>query len=498
MQTTVTVNWNKGVLSERHNQRDEELCKHENHIDLENKHGQSSHEVWYRSDLKEKYEEVFGDAIEEYNSKQKRKDRRLDVDKYMESIKNDTRGKSQTKLVNGKRVVDETARKGKQLSYEITVKVGNTERERDALGRVAYDNNGHHIRKQELPRELQRDILQEYCNTFQDENPNFRVVNIDFHADEGFYNRNGVWEYSTCHPHIEFIPVASGFKQGLSTQNSMNKAMKEMGFDDNQCYEKWAKKEQQRLESITHEAYSEYCQRHPDFHKNKGSLEIIHPVAERRKVGGKSKEQYAAEQELNEIIYEKKIYNSLAKKRSEEQLETNEQLNNDLKAKLDDLSKQQIKLQQQQDEVLKTKNTALQAISNCKSKEQELQEKIQEVKLKEVATDTERRAYKDAKEVYENLIVNQPVNKSFEGWAKTKTYIVPKTKTTKQLKRDMSGYEYKTAYVKGPDGKVIRDERTPWDDYQLYLQSQERTKKISQREQIIIDKADDYDYGYGD
>lgn len=495
MKTTVTVNWNKGVLSEKHNQRDPELCKHENHIDLENKQGQSSHEIWYRSDLKEKYEELFGDAIELYNSKQKRKDRRLDVDKYMQSIKDDTRGKSQTKLVNGKRVVDETARKGKQLSYEITVKVGNTERERDDLGRVAYDSNGHHIRKQELPRELQRDILQAYCESFQLENPNFQVVNIDFHADEGFYNRNGVWEYSTCHPHIEFIPVASGFKQGLAIQNSMNRAMKEMGFDDNQCYEKWAKKEQQRLEDITQMFYADYCQSNPEFHKDKGSLEIIHPVADRRKAGGKSNEQYKAEQELDEIIYEKKIYNSFDKKRSEQQAEANEKLNNDLEAKLDDLSEQQIELQQQQDEALKTKNTALQAISNYKSKEQELQEKFQEVKLKEEATDVERKAYKDAKKVYENLTVNQPVNKSFEDWAKTKIYTVPKTKTVKQMKRDMSGYESKTIYAKGQDGKLIRDDRNPWDDYQLYLQSQERTKKISQREQIIIDKADDYGYG---
>ena len=304
MQTTTSIHWNKGDIAKEHNEREEELCSNESHIDFYNDHGNSFHEVLVRTDLREAYQNIFGDALNTYNAKQKRADRRQSIDSYMQSIVDDTRGKRQTKKVNGKRVVDEDARHGKQLSYEFIVKVGNTERERDVNGRVKYNSEGHHVRMQELPRELQNTILREYARTFQQNNPNLILINADLHADEGFYNRKGVWEYSANHLHCEIVPVASGFKTGLSVQNSMNKAMAQMGFNTPECYQEWAKKEQERLEEITKAKYIEYCQIHPDFYRDKGDLEIIHPVADRTKEGNKSKECFALEQELDEAIHE--------------------------------------------------------------------------------------------------------------------------------------------------------------------------------------------------
>lgn len=300
MKSTVTVHWNEGSPAQDHNQRKPELCSHEEHIDLANEHGQSFHDVIYRQDLTEAYREVFGDAIEEYNAGQTRKDRMKSAEGYMDEVQNDNRGKRQTKRVNGKRVIDEQARRGKQPSYEITVKVGNTERERDEKGRTVYDADGHHIRPEELPRELQRSILREYVETFQESNPNFWVVNADIHGDEGFYNARGVWEYAEIHPHIEFIPVAEGFKKGLGVQNSMNKALEAMGCGGADGYDKWAKKEQARLEAITLEHYKTYCLAHPDFAREHGELEIYHPVHDKLKQGDMDKEQYTREQELKE------------------------------------------------------------------------------------------------------------------------------------------------------------------------------------------------------
>lgn len=266
-----------------------------------NEHGQSFHEVVYRQDLTEAYQEVFGDAIEEYNAGQKRKDRMKTVASYMDEVQNDNRGKRQTKRVNGKRVIDEQARRGKQLSYEVTVKVGNTERERDEDGRTVYDAVGHHIRPDELPRELQLSILREYVETFETANPNFKVVNADIHGDEGFYNAQGVWEYAEVHPHIEFIPIAEGFKQGLGVQNSMNKALEAMGCGGVDGYDKWAKKEQARLAAITLEHYKAYCLTHPDFAREHGELRIYHPVSDKIKKGDMDKEQFVREQELTEF-----------------------------------------------------------------------------------------------------------------------------------------------------------------------------------------------------
>ena len=376
MQTTTSVHWNKGTIARAHNERDRDLCKHESHIDIDNEHGSSSHEVWMRTDLTDAYEDIFGDAIASYNDKQKRADRQLSVESYMQSIVDDTRGKRQTKKENGKAVVDEDARRGKQLSYEFTIKVGNTERKKDANGRVMYDNSGHHIRTQELPKEVTRKAQKRYVETFQDANPNLKLINADYHADEGFYNRNGVWEYSTDHTHIEVVPVASGFKRGLEVQNSMNKAMAQMGFDTPDCYVLWSKKEQERLEKIVQEEYEKYCEAHPNYAKAHGSLEIVHPVNERAKQGGANKEQFAMEQELDEAIHEaesvKRTYLNGCK--------SNKEKENNLQARENDLQAQKEALQVQMDKYTEMmqkaqieQNTALQMQKKAEEYEKDLQ-----------------------------------------------------------------------------------------------------------------------------
>jgi len=376
MQSTTSVHWNKGTIARAHNERDRDLCEHESHIDIDNEHGSSSHEVWMRTDLTDAYEDIFGDAIASYNGKQKRADRQLSVESYMQSIVDDTRGKRQTKKENGKAVVDEDARQGKQLSYEFTIKVGNTDRQKDAQGRVMYDSSGHHIRTQALPTEITKRAQKRYVETFQQANPNLRLINADYHADEGFYNRKGVWEYSTDHTHLEVVPVASGFKRGLETQNSMNKAMAEMGFDTPDCYVLWAKQEQERLEKIVQEEYDAYCKTHPDFVKEHGSLEIVHPVNERAKQGGASKEQFALEQELDEAIHEaeaiKRTFSNGCKRNNEKE--------QDLQARESDLQAQREALQVQMDKYAEMmqkaqneQNTALQMQKKAEEHEKDLQ-----------------------------------------------------------------------------------------------------------------------------
>ena len=265
---------------------------------MDNEHGLSYHHTLYAKDIKDVYEERLKDSIDKYNKKQKRKDRFMTVEKYMKSVEEDTRGKRQTKKVNGKKVVDTDSRQGKQLSYEFTVKVGNCTRLKDENGRTIYDKNGHHIHPEELPRDLQKIILRRYASEFQKRNPNLALVRIDEHGDEGFYNRKGKWEYSEIHDHYEVVPftISTQFKQGLSVQNSMNKAMSEMGFDNNKCYELWAKREQQRIAEITLEEYKKYYPQQ--------ELTIYHPIEEKQRLGDKTKEQYIEEQELDELAGE--------------------------------------------------------------------------------------------------------------------------------------------------------------------------------------------------
>ena len=391
MQTTTSIHWNKGDIVKEHNEREEELCSNESHIDFYNDHGNSFHEVLVRTDLREAYQNIFGDALNTYNAKQKRADRRQSIDSYMQSIVDDTRGKRQTKKVNGKRVVDEDARHGKQLSYEFIVKVGNTERERDVNGRVKYNSEGHHIRMQELPRELQNTILREYARTFQQHNPNLILINADLHADEGFYNRKGVWEYSANHLHCEIVPVASGFKTGLSIQNSMNKAMAQMGFNTPECYQEWAKKEQERLEEITKAKYIEYCQIHPDFYRDKGDLEIIHPVADRTKEGDKSKECFALEQELDEAIHEAEHVKAMFLKGCKQNNKKKEELDareNDLQAQKEALQVEMDKCAEMIRNAQIERNTALQMQKKNEEKEEELENRRLNLNIRELNLDT--------------------------------------------------------------------------------------------------------------
>ena len=63
------------------------------------------------------------------------------------------------------------------------------------------------------------DVLDEYARTFQERNPNLHVFNSVLHMDE-----------ATPHLHLDYIPVAHGYKTGLKTRNSLTKALQEMGI----------------------------------------------------------------------------------------------------------------------------------------------------------------------------------------------------------------------------------------------------------------------------
>lgn len=469
MQTTTDIHWNKGEISQEHNERDEELCKNESHIDYYNEHGQSYYETWYHSELKDKYQEIFGDAIDNFNAKQKRKDRMIDVDSYMQSVKNDTRGKRQTKKVNGKKVADENARHGKQLSYEFTVKIGNTYRAHDKNGRTCYDANNHHIRHEELPRDLQKQILRRYCDTFQVSNPNLRLVNVNYHADEGFYNRRGQWEYSETHAHVEIIPVANGFKQGLSIQNSMNKAMKAMGFDTSDCYELWAKKEQARLEEITLQEYQAYCATHTQFAQSHGDLTFYHPVADKTRNGDMSKEQLAHEQELDEIIHEanylKRFYAVGCKNVDEQKA--------DLQSKIDAQKKLNEELQ---NNINKAKEDAFKSLQARQAAEQQ------------------KKAYEDAKAVYDKAASYNQQNAptSFETWAKGVNYKCVKMKMVQRINASGTGYEYIKAPDRTTDGKLQFENVNPYTHYQQIM-ARKQGYRFTQADRDAIDKANRYD-----
>lgn len=68
-------------------------------------------------------------------------------------------------------------------------------------------------------REKAKECLVEYARTFEARNPNLKLIGAYVHMDE-----------ASPHLHVDYIPVARGYKTGLQARNSLDKAMKQMGY----------------------------------------------------------------------------------------------------------------------------------------------------------------------------------------------------------------------------------------------------------------------------
>ena len=171
LKRTISVMLGKGSVS--HNSR---KFKAEN-IDAE----RTSQNITYCNEpIKQVYHSLFDDALQRYNDKQKRADRR--IDDYYEKI-----------------------RTGKQekLFYEVILQIGN----KDNMAAISDDG------------QLAAKVLDEYMQDFQVRNPNMRVFSAHLHMDE-----------ATPHLHIDFVPFATGSKRGLDTRVSLKQALAEQGF----------------------------------------------------------------------------------------------------------------------------------------------------------------------------------------------------------------------------------------------------------------------------
>ena len=145
-------------------------------------------EYYVRLPIREAYQQIFGSAIAEYNAKQKRKDRQ--VTDYLTDIKN-------------------SGNKEKQF-YEIVVQIGRME------DTGVLDANG----ELSVAARDAKEILDEYARSFQERNPNLYLFNAVLHMDE-----------ATPHLHLDYIPVAHGYKTKMHTRNSLTKALQEMGIE---------------------------------------------------------------------------------------------------------------------------------------------------------------------------------------------------------------------------------------------------------------------------
>lgn len=224
--------------------------------------------TYYQEDLNIAYNKCFSDAINMYNKNQTRKDRKIDgIQGYMNKLKN--------------------SKNGEKLFYECIVQVGN---QLDMY-------NG--IESIEL-REKFKNILDEYMKTFQKRNPNLYVFNAVLHMDE-----------TTPHLHINYIPVATNYKKGLTKRNSLSKALEEQGikgknkrFSNNSI--NWNEQEKYYLETIinkynlTREQERGYKREHLSLEQYKTILEYTDKLINNQKLKNKKINKNIKNSFLNE------------------------------------------------------------------------------------------------------------------------------------------------------------------------------------------------------
>lgn len=197
---------NGSTVSRQHNIRNRNITDKEEHINPD-----KPHEIWHDENPVDAYQRIFGNALRDYNARQTHPERK--IYNYYQHINKSSK---------------------QHPVYEIIVAVGN---------------------RDHAPNEAtSKKILREYAANWRQANPNLELVGCYYHADE-----QGV-----PHIHVDYVPVAHGYKKGLHTQTGLVRALGEMGFEKSgreTAQIKWERSENQRLEDI--------CRAH--------GLDITHP-----------------------------------------------------------------------------------------------------------------------------------------------------------------------------------------------------------------------------
>lgn len=148
--------------------------------------------TYVKRDIQNVYEEIFGEAVDEYNAKQKRKDRK--IDNYYKKCLHDKKTEHQRELIV-------------------------------AIGKADENTNSNIV-------ERKKEVLDRYVKEFQEFNPNLIVYNCVMHLDE-----------KNPHLHINYVPVAS-YSKGLKKRVAFEKALEQQGRN----FEQWREKETMRIE----------------------------------------------------------------------------------------------------------------------------------------------------------------------------------------------------------------------------------------------------------
>ena len=210
MNKTMTLSFktNPRQTNIRHNNRElsEKEFKSDAHKHIQREKSKYNIQIFKR-DIKDVYHELFDDALNAYNAKQKRKDRKID-DYYKHVQKS----------------------KNLDLQREFIVAVGN----KADWERLSFEE------KQEVGEALAR-----YVRDFNERHDNMTIYNAIVHLDES----------GAPHAHFNVVPTATGYKNGLAVQPSFRKALEQEGFGPSgrEQFKTFRDAEVHRLHEFVHE-----------------------------------------------------------------------------------------------------------------------------------------------------------------------------------------------------------------------------------------------------
>ncbi|EOO21690.1 hypothetical protein ICM_06609 [Bacillus cereus BAG1X2-3] len=168
-----------------------------------------------QKDIRSVYKDVFQEAVDKYNEKQKRNDRK--IKDYYDKIKKDTKTHEQRELVV-------------------------------AIGEGKDDPTY---------REAKKEALKQYAEVFQGRNPNLAVYNMVLHDDE-----------ANPHLHINYVPNFES-SRGLTRRVGMDRALEQQGVQGKgtELIANWRQLETAYIESLAKEQIPNFERANVGSHK---------------------------------------------------------------------------------------------------------------------------------------------------------------------------------------------------------------------------------------
>ena len=288
-------------------------------------------------DIKKVYHKLFDDALDRYNAKQKRSDRK--IDNYYEKIRQS---------------------KQEKLFHEIILQIGNKD-----------DTNAKSEEGQ-----LAKEILIEFMEDFQKRNPNLYVFSAHLHMDE-----------ETPHVHIDFVPFIRNSKRGLDTRVSLKGALAEQGFKGGTRsateWNQWMESEKQELSKVA----ERYGARWKQLGTHKKHLSVLDfEKQERAKEVEKSEKAVSNNKaELSHIIYQQVL--------AENEMEKIKQENEAVRQETTELSATNDLLREQADGLIENREKQMSDNKALEQQQKKLKQDIEKMADSKVALERNVHAY---------------------------------------------------------------------------------------------------------